>query len=150
MKVIASNKKARFNYNLEKTFEVGLVLKGSEIKSIRLGHISLDESFVKIRTDMQLYIHNMYIKHYEYAHSVEKYDERMARRLLMHKKEIKKLNQEVKEQGYTLVPTKMYFKGNIVKLEIALAKGKKNYDKRQTLKERDIKRDIDKQIKANY
>lgn len=147
MKIIAKNKKARFNYEILKTFEAGIVLTGSEIKSIRQGHVSLDESFIRVNYKNELVINNMYIKHYDHAHSVVKNQERGQRILLMHKKEIKKLGQQVKESGYALVPTIIYFKGNFVKVEVGLAKGKKDYDKRHALKERDIKRDIEKQLK---
>lgn len=150
MKVIAKNKKARFNYTIEKTFEAGIVLSGNEIKSIRQGHVSIEESFVKIDYKGNVNVINMFIKRYENAHSVSVIEERASRRLLLHKKEITKIKQSLNEMGFTLVPTKVYYKGNLVKVEIALAKGKKVHDKRQALKEKDIKLHMDKAIKNRF
>lgn len=150
MKVIAKNKKARFNYTIEKTFEAGIVLNGNEIKSIRQGHVSIEESFVKIDYKGNVNVINMFIKRYENAHSVSVIEERASRRLLLHKKEITKIKQSLNEMGFTLVPTKVYYKGNLVKVEIALAKGKKVHDKRHALKEKDIKLHMDKAIKNRF
>ncbi|MGL4589775.1 MAG: SsrA-binding protein SmpB [Mycoplasmatales bacterium] len=131
-----------------RTLEVGIELKGSEIKSIRAGNVNLKDSFVKINYQQEVYVHNLHISHYQMAHSIEKLDERRARKLLLHRKEITKLQSEIKEKGLTIVPTKMYFKGQLIKLEIGLARGKKNYDKRASLKERDLKRSMEKIQKA--
>lgn len=130
--------------------EAGIVLKGSEIKSIREKNVSLVEAFIKITPKKEIYIYNMYIKKYHLAHSVEEYSERRMRKLLLNKREISRLQAQVAEQGYTIVPIKMYFKNNRIKLEIGLAKGKKNYDKRHDLKEKTIKREIDRRIKNQY
>lgn len=148
MKIIAQNKKARHDYTIVKTFETGIVLKGSEIKSIRNGNVNLKDSFVKINQNHEVFVHNMHISKYKQAHTIEMLEERRMRKLLLHKQEIKKIENELKQQGYTLVPTKIYFSKNRVKLEIGLAKGKKLYDKRHDLKERDLKREMDK-VKKN-
>ena len=147
MKVIASNKKAHYNYFIEKKFEAGIELKGSEIKSIRNGSVNLIDSYAKISIDMQCYVINMHISNYKHMHKIEVLDERRQRKLLLHKSEITKMKKLINEQRYTLIPTKLYFKDNKVKLEIALAKGKQNHDKRQTLKEKDIKREMQKSLK---
>ncbi len=120
---------------------------GSEIKSIRKKDVSLTESFIKITPKREIYIYNMYIKKYDNAHKIQNIDERRMRRLLLHKREINRLNSEVNEKGYTIVPVRMYFKNNRVKLEIALARGKKNYDKRNDLKTKTQKREIEKALK---
>lgn len=136
-KVIAVNKKANFDYFLEKTFEAGIVLVGSEVKSIRQGHISLLDSFVFCRNG-EVYLKNAYIKNYDKAYDT--IDEKRSRKLLLHKKEIEKLSKL--DEGRTIVPTKVYFSGQNVKLEIAIAKGKKLYDKRNTVKNRDLDREL--------
>lgn len=108
------------------------------------------EAFIKITPKNEVFIYNMYIKKYEFAHSAETIADRRMRKLLLNKKEIKRLQAQVAEQGYTIVPVKIYFKNNKVKLEIGLAKGKKNYDKRHDLKEKSIKREIEKRVKNQY
>jgi SsrA-binding protein len=144
VKIVASNKKAYFNYFIEETLEAGISLKGSEVKSLRLGHISLEESFVSIYNS-EAFLKNAYIKSYEKA-SAFKENEKRERKLLLHKKQILKLARQVKEKGYTLVVTKVYFKGAIVKVELALAKGKHLYDKKQTLKERQQQKDLKQEL----
>jgi len=148
MKVITTNKKAHFNYFLESTFEAGIVLVGSEVKSIRLGHVSLVDAFVSVNPNGELYIKNMYIKPYEKATSFAPTNDRQPRKLLLNKSEIKKLGQKTREKSYTIVPTKIYLKGQFVKLEIALAKGKHTYDKKQVIKDKDIERDTKRTIKT--
>lgn len=144
MKIIATNKKAYFNYFIESTQEAGISLQGSEVKSLRAGHISLDESFVSIY-ETEAYLKNAYIKAYEKTTSFIP-NEKRARKLLLHKKEILKLERQVKEKGYTLVATKVYFKGSKVKVEVALAKGKHLYDKKQVLKERQEQKDLKREL----
>lgn len=134
--IIAVNKKANFEYFLEKTFEAGIVLCGSEVKSIRQNHISLLDSFVFCRNG-EVFLKNAYIKMYDKSYDV--IDERRDRKLLLHKKEIEKLSKL--DDGRTIIPTKVYFKGSNVKVEIAIAKGKKLYDKRQTIKDRQLDRE---------
>lgn len=147
-KVIAQNKKARHDYFLEEFIEAGLVLKGTEIKSIRKGSCQLKDSFIKFK-DNEAYIWNMYIAPYEHG-NIFNHDEYRMRKLLLHRSEIRKLDQKVRIKGYTLVPTQLYLLDGRAKLEIALAKGKDLHDKRETEKERDAKREIEKSIKNRY
>ncbi len=142
-----NNKKAKFDYHIFDTYEAGIALKGTEIKSIKLGNCNLKDSYVVIR-NREAYIINMHISQYEQG-NIFNHEETRTRKLLLHKKEIIKLNDKIRIEGYTLIPTKLYFVKNKVKIQIALAKGKKNYDKRQTIKERDIDRNIKKQLKGN-
>lgn len=133
------NKKARFDYILEKEIEAGLELCGTEVKSIRKGSVDLKDTFVNIK-DNEAYILNMYIARYEEGNQFN-HDERRTRKLLLHKKEILKLKSEIKENGKTIVPVKLYMKNGKVKLLIAIAKGKKLYDKREALKKKDLERE---------
>lgn len=142
------NRKATYDYFIHKKFEAGIELKGTEIKSIRKGSANFNDCYGKI-TNNEIYLLNMYIAKYDEG-SIFNHDERRTRKLLLHKKEILKLSQKVKEKQYTVVPTKIYFKDGLAKVEIALAKGKKLYDKRETEKEKDTKRAIDKAMKNNY
>lgn len=148
MKVISLNKKASFDYYLLDKFEAGIVLKGSEIKSIRNNSLSLKDTYVRINKDMEAFIINLHIAPYTQSNQFN-HEERRERKLLLHKKEIRKLFQESSEKSLTIIPTKVYFKNGRVKVEIALAQGKKNYDKRQVQKEKDAQREIDKYLK-NY
>lgn len=143
MKVISSNKRAFYDYFVSDLVEAGIVLEGSEVKSVRAGGVSLNESFVVIKNN-EIFLKNAYIKPYEQATSF-KPDERRTRKLLLNKSEILKFERAVKEKGFTLVATKIYLnKTGKVKVEVGLAKGKKLYDKRQTLKEKTVKRDIER------
>ncbi len=144
-RVITSNKKAFHDYYIEDTFEAGLVLTGAEVKSIRDGKGSIKEAYIKIEGSRAIII-NMHIAEYAFASS-EKIDPLRDRYLLLNKKEILKLKTKVERQGYTIVAIKLYFKGNYAKLEIGLAKGKHDYDKRSTMKEKEQQREIDKSIK---
>ena len=136
--VEVNNRKARFNYFIDKEYEVGIELKGTEIKSIRKGSVSLDDSYAIIKNG-EIYVLNMYIAKYEEGNRFN-HDERRTRKLLMHKQEINKLFNEGKLQGVSLIPLKLYFKGNKVKLSVGLCRGKHNYDKRETIKQRDLER----------
>jgi len=139
VKVVASNKKARFEYFIQETFEAGLALKGTEIKSIRLGQISLQEAYV--RTDgQQAWLVGAHVAPYEHA-SAAQHDPSRERKLLLHKREIKTLWDAVRIKGMTIIPMKVYLKAGRAKLEIGIAKGKKQYDKRESIKERDIERE---------
>lgn len=143
MKVISNNKKAFYNFFVSDLVEAGIVLEGCEVKSVRAGGASLNESFVVVKNG-EMFLKNAYIKPYEKTTSF-KPDERRTRKLLLNKAEIQKFERMVKEKGFSIVPTKIYFnKSGKVKVEIGLAKGKKLYDKRQTLKEKAIKRDIER------
>lgn len=130
------NKKAHFDYFIEDTYECGIVLKGSEIKSIRAGKVNLKDSYGIIRND-ELFILNMHISKYENS-GVFNHDETRTRKLLVHKKEILKIKNKLNVEGYTLVPIKLYFVNGRAKILLGIAKGKKNYDKKQAIKERDI------------
>jgi SsrA-binding protein len=148
MKIVSNNKKAYHDYFILDTYEAGIELKGTEIKSVRKGSANLKDAFIKIK-DNEAYIENMHIAPYEQGNRFN-HDPRRTRKLLLHKKEISKLQKEVKENGLTIVPTKLYFNTSKAKLEIALARGKKLYDKRQDLKAKDAKRDIEKALKNAY
>ena len=143
MKVISNNKKAFYNFFVSDLVEAGIVLEGCEVKSVRAGGASLTDSFVVVKNG-EMFLKNAYIKPYEKTSSF-KPDERRTRKLLLNKGEIQKFERMVKEKGFSIVPTKIYFNNaNKVKVEIGLAKGKKLYDKRQTLKEKSVKRDIER------
>lgn len=144
---IANNKKAFFDYFIEEKFECGIVLKGTEVKSVRQGKVSIKESFVRIIKD-EIFIMGMYVAKYEQG-NIFNVEERRVRKLLMHKKEIKKINEKVKEKGNTIVPLSVYLKKGLLKVEIALAKGKKNYDKRDVLAKKAQERDMARETK-NY
>lgn len=133
------NKKAYFDYTVLEEMEAGISLVGTEIKSIRKGSVDLKDSFVSIKNN-EAFILNMYIAKYEEG-NIFNHDERRTRKLLLHKKEIKKLKEKVSTEGLTLIPLKIYFKKNYVKVLIGLCKGKKLYDKRASIKERDLKRE---------
>ena len=147
IKVILVNKKASFNYFLSDYLEAGLVLSGTEIKSIKAHNVSLNDAYVIFKNG-EAFILNMNIKEYEKG-TIFNHDPLRTRKLLMNKREILKYEQKCIKDGYTVVPTKLYLKKGMAKIEIALAKGKKLYDKRQATKERDDKRNIDKAIKRN-
>ena len=136
------NRKARYDYYVEDTYEAGIVLTGTEIKSIRLGKVNIKDSYAIIRNN-EIYLLNTHISLYDNG-NIFNHDELRTRKLLMHKKEILKLNNKVVLEGYTLIPLKIYFVKGRAKVLIGLCKGKKNYDKRQSIKERDIEREIAK------
>ncbi|MBE2271726.1 MAG: SsrA-binding protein SmpB [Anaerolinea sp.] len=146
IKLIARNRKASFNYDLEDRFEAGLVLTGSEIKSIRANRISLQEGYVEERGG-EMWLIDVHITPYEQAGIYGKVDAVRPRKLLLHKKEIAELTTRMRERGYTVVPVSVYLKGGRAKVEIALAKGKKQYDKRADIAKRESDRDIRKALK---
>lgn len=139
------NRKARYNYQIFDTIEAGIVLTGTEIKSIRSGKANIKDSYATIKKGEVLLI-NMHISPYENG-NIFNHEETRTRKLLLHKKEIKKIESKITLEGYTLVPLKIYFKHGIAKIELGIAKGKKNYDKRETIKQRDIERDIKARLK---
>ncbi len=145
IKVIVKNKKASFNYFLEDFLECGIELKGTEIKSIRLNKVNIDDSYIMIKNN-QAYIINMNVSLYDKG-NIFNHDPLRDRKLLMHKKQILKYEQKSIKQGYTIVATRLYFKNGKVKIEIALGKGKKLYDKREDLKQKTIKKDIETKLK---
>ncbi len=145
IKVVARNRKAYHDYFIEETYEAGLVLTGTEIKSIRAGKVNLRDSFAQIRQG-EGYLHNMHISPFEQGNRFN-HEPTRARKLLLHKYEIDKLIGLTKEKGYALVPTKIYLKDGMAKVEIALAKGKKLYDKRATVAKRDADREISRALR---
>ncbi len=147
IKIVTTNRKAHFNYFLSDYLECGISLLGSEIKSLRNNHCSIDDAYCLIKNN-ECYIINMNIPEYDKS-SVFNHDSLRSRKLLLHKIEILKLNNKIIKEGYTLIPTKIYFHKGLAKVEIALGKGKKLYDKRETIKNRDIERDLKKKLK-NY
>ncbi|KXU49707.1 MAG: SsrA-binding protein SmpB [Coprobacillus cateniformis] len=148
MKIVSQNKKAYHDFFILDTYEAGIELKGTEIKSVRKGSVNLKDSFIRIKND-EAFIENMHIAPYEQGNRFN-HEPLRTRKLLLHKKQIKKLQKEVKENGLTIVPTKLYFNTSKLKVEVALARGKKLYDKRQDLKEKDSKRDIERALKNAY
>ena len=145
-KLIANNKKARFDYFIEDTYEAGIALHGTEVKSLRMGKCSIKESFIRIENG-QVYVYNMHISPYEKGNIFNK-DPLRIKKLLLHKYEINKIAGQIAQKGYTLVPLNVYFKGSLVKVEIGLAKGKKLYDKRQDIAKKDQRREAEKQFKV--
>ena len=144
-KTLAKNRKARFEYEIQNTMEVGIVLKGTEVKSIRAGQINITESFCRVDDHLQVYLLNAHVSQYDFG-NIHNHDPLRPRRLLLHRSEIRRLYGQVKEQGITLIPIKIYLKGGIIKMELALGRGKKMYDKRQTMKKRDAERDVERAL----
>ena len=146
-KMIAVNKKARHDYFIEDEYEAGLVLTGTEVKSLRMGKANLKDSYARIKNG-EVYVHQMHISPYPFAY-YDNHDPLRVRKLLLHKWEIRKLYGKVNEKGHALIPLKLYFKGGKVKLSLALAKGKRKHDKREDIRRRDQKRELDRERK-NY
>ena len=146
IKVVAKNSKAYHDYFIEDKYEAGIELAGTEVKSIRQGHVNLKDSFCIVK-DGQMHVHGMHISPYEKGNIFNK-DPLRVRRLLLHKYEIMKLNGKIAEKGYTLVPLQVYFKGSLVKVEVGLARGKKLYDKRASAAAKDAKREMDRTMKS--
>ena len=144
-KVIAQNRRARREYHVIDSFEAGIELRGTEVKSLRAGQIALKDSYAEVE-EGQLYLVGAHIKPYEQG-NIYNHDPERRRRLLMHKREIVRLGAQVAEKGYTLIPLRLYFKDSRVKVEVGLCKGKHTYDKRATIRERDVERDVDRQMK---
>ena len=146
IKLIANNKKAYHDYFIEDTWETGISLHGTEVKSLRMGKCSIKESFVRIEKG-EVFVYGMHISPYEKGNIFNR-DPLRVRKLLLHRSEINKIVGKIAEKGYTLVPLKVYFKGSLVKVEIGLAKGKKLYDKRADIAKKDIRREAEKEIKV--
>ncbi len=144
-KIVANNKKAFFDYYIEETYEAGVSLAGTEVKSLRMGKGSIKEAFIRIEKG-EVYLYGMHISPYEKGNIFNK-DPLRVRKLLMHKYEINKLLGKIKEKGYTLVPLNIYFKGSLVKVEVGLARGKKLYDKREAIAKKDQRREAEKDFK---
>ena len=146
-KLIANNKKVYHDYFLEEKYEAGVALAGTEVKSLRMGKCSIKEAFIRIENE-EVFIYGMHISPYEKGNIFNK-DPLRPKKLLLHKQEIRKLIGKIKEKGYTLVPVEVYFSGSLVKVEIALARGKKLYDKRQDIAKKDQKREAARDFKVN-
>jgi len=146
IKLIANNKKAYHDYFIEDTWETGISLHGTEVKSLRMGKCSIKESFVRIEKG-EVFIYGMHVSPYEKGNIFNR-DPLRVKKLLLHKGEINKLVGKIAEKGFTLVPLKVYFKGSLVKVEIGLAKGKKLYDKRADIAKKDIRREAEKEFKV--
>ena len=147
VKLIANNKKAYHDYFIEETFEAGIALHGTEVKSLRMGKCSVKESFVRIEKG-EVYVYNMHISPYEKGNIFNK-DPLRTRKLLLHKSEIRKMTGAIAQKGYTIVPLKVYLKGSLVKVEIGLARGKKLYDKRQDIAKKDQRREAERNYKIS-
>ena len=147
-KLVANNKKAYFDYFIEDTYEAGIALVGTEVKSIRMGKCSIKESYIQIENG-EVYVYGMHISPYEKGNIFNK-DPLRTRKLLLHKNEIAKLKSGVEQKGYTIVPLTVYLKEGMVKVSIGLAKGKKLYDKRDSIAKKDQKREQEKEFKNNY
>ncbi len=145
---IATNKKAFFDYHIEEKFEAGLELMGSEVKAIRAGRVNLKDGFIKI-VKGEAFVFNVHIGRLETTHHHYGHEERRSRKLLLHKRQIEKMLIAVEKEGFTLVPLSLYFNDrNIAKMQVAIVKGKKLYDKREDLKQKDLKRDIERALKG--
>lgn len=147
IKIIANNKKAYHEYFVDEVFEAGLSLQGTEVKSLRIGQVSIKESYCRIRNG-EVFVDNMNISPYEQGNR-ENHDPLRARKLLLHRHEIDKLCRKVDEKGLTLVPTKIYFKGGLVKIEIGVCRGKKLYDKRESLKSKQADREASRAMREH-
>ena len=144
--IVTQNRKAFYDYFIEETFEAGIMLTGTEVKSLRAGKANLKDSYARIK-DGEIFLLNTHISPYNQADGFKQHEPERTRKLLLHKKEIMKLLGKTREKGYTLVPTKIYFKDGKAKVEIGLARGKTSYDKRDSIKAREVKREIAKTIR---
>ncbi|MCK5100729.1 MAG: SsrA-binding protein SmpB [Desulfobacteraceae bacterium] len=145
IKIIATNKKARHNYLIESEYEAGIVLVGTEVKSIREGRVSFQDAYADIKNG-EIFLRQLHISPYKYAY-YSNHETLRTRKLLLHGYEIKKLWSKIKERGYTLIPLQIYFKNDKIKVKIGLGRGKKLYDKRESIKKKDMKRDLDRERK---
>ena len=147
IKVVAENRKARHNYNIEDKYEAGIVLAGTEVKSLRMGKANLKDSYARIKNG-EVFVYQIHIGAYPFAY-FDNHDPLRPRKLLLHDYEIKKLYGKVNEKGYSLIPLRLYFRGGKAKLSLALARGKQSHDKRETIRRRDQKRELDRERKNN-
>ncbi len=147
IKIVATNKKAYHEYFIDDVYETGIVLTGTEVKSIRDGKVNLKEAFCRIKNN-EVFINNMHISPYEQGNRENPADPTRVRKLLLHREEIAKLTRKVDERGFSLVPTKIYFKDNRAKLEIGLGRGKQLHDKRETLKNKEATREMNRAIRG--
>lgn len=147
IKIIATNKKARHNYEIESEYEAGMVLVGTEVKAIREGRVSFQDAYADIKKG-EVFLRQLHISPYSFAHN-DNHEALRTRKLLLHNYEIKRLIGKIREKGYTLIPLQIYFKKDKIKVLIGLGRGKKLYDKRETIKKKDMKRDLDRERKKN-
>ncbi len=145
-RVVATNKKAHHDFFIDETYEAGLVLEGTEVKSLRANQATLKEAYARI-VGGELYLYNMHIAPYSHGNA-SNHEPRRTRKLLLHKRELNKLTGKTKERGFTLVPLKVYFNGPYAKLELGLGRGKKHFDKRRTIAERDARREVERAVSA--
>ncbi len=148
VKIIAQNKKARFDYFVEEHYECGVVLEGTEVKSVKNGNVSFADSFAEIINN-EVWMRNFHISEYSYS-SVFNHNPDRVKKLLVHKEEIKRLKRKIDEKGFTLIPLDIYLKQGLVKITLGVCKGKKQYDKRETIKERDVNRDLSREFKNSH
>ena len=148
IKVLATNRKARHEYFIEDTIEAGIALKGTEVKSVRNGKCNIKDSFAMVENS-EVYLYNMHISPYEQG-NIYNQDPLRKRKLLLHKREIRRLDGYLKQRGYTLIPIRIYLKQGLVKVELSVAKGKKLYDKRETIAKKEAERKIERQLKERY
>jgi SsrA-binding protein len=147
VKIVCTNKKAHYLYNIEETYEAGIQLLGCEVKSLRMGRANLNDSFARV-VDGEVFLYNFHISPYPHSREAQKLDPTRTRKLLLKKREIKRLAGKVQEKGYTLIPLKVYFnERGFAKVELALAKGKKIYDRRETIKRRELERELSRKYK---
>lgn len=144
IKIVAENRKARFDYFIEDTYECGIALEGTEVKSVKNGNISFPDAFAEI-SNGEIWVKNLHISEYSYS-SIFNHNPDRPKKLLLHKEEIKKLTRKIDTKGYTLVPISIYLKQGRVKLSLGVCKGKKQFDKRETIKNRDVERDIQREF----
>ncbi len=148
VRVVANNRKARHDYHIIDSVEAGIVLRGSEVKSVREGKVNLKDAYARFKNG-ELWLIGMHISPYSQA-TFEMQDPLRTRKLLLHKRELKRLQRYVEEKGVTLIPLKVYFKKHLVKIELGIARGKKQYDKRASIAERDQKRELERMLKRNF
>jgi SsrA-binding protein len=148
VKTIATNRKARHDYHIDDTFEAGMVLTGTEIKSIRAGRVSLRDSYATVK-EGELWLHNAHIAQYDQG-TYANHEPRRPRKLLMHRREINRIAGKLLEKGFTLVPLRLYLKNNLAKVELGLARGKRQYDKRAALRQKETRREIDRAVAHHW
>lgn len=146
IKIIAENRKARHDFTIHETYEAGIALTGTEVKSLRAGKANMKDSYAQVTRAAEVFVYNLHISPYDHG-NIFNHDPMRSRRLLLHREEIRRLIGKVKEKGYALVPLKLYFKHGLVKMELALATGKKLYDKRQDMAKKDAKREMERALK---
>ena len=146
VKLLAKNRKARFNYTIEESLECGIVLEGTEVKSFRSGNISFPDAFAEIRNG-EVWLMGLHVTPYVYS-SIFNHDPDRPKKLLLHREEIKRLIRKVDEKGFTLIPLEFYLKNGIIKVELGICRGKKVFDKRADIRDRDVKRDLQREIRS--